>query len=695
MVPIVPAGPNAGGRRSASPVSKHARVAAGLPPARPSVTPSPLPWRRISVSARSKVRSPSPQQPGGIHSAPPVSLANARPVVRSPTPTPQANGLPGYPSSSSAAATPTPGAAADPSAPTLPLTRQDGRHSKEPITPRSQARWSVIRNAPRIQKQESERISTGVRVRPLLVSEHKANSSTCLTVEGDSITVIDPHKRTMHTFECDFVFDSSDPSLPSYCDQEAVYRRVGKPLVDHALQGYNCCLCAYGQTGTGKTHTTIGDWSSKEQRGLLPRFAEGLLDSVDDICADGGEVRLHASYIEIYNDRCRDLLLPTDIRPGAPPGKDRELVIHAHPQVGVWVENLIEVPVCSFHEVGELVAQGEKSRHTASTSMNKSSSRSHCVFTFRIEVTRGSQHEGKRMSVVRVVDLAGRENEHQTEATGERLRELTHINRGLFQLANCIYALSSSDGRGDHVPFRNSKLTMLLSESFLRNSRTCVLATLTPSVIGLEDNLLTCRFLESARRIMTQPVANRFCADDLVAPLQDEIAQIQEQLRNGDGAHSPDAVQRLMRLNSKKVLLHNIADADLDNVDEADGSPRYAVQERQAREKARRHSNGGTDESSYSRAGEFLENASTILKRLDEENALIKAALGKAENRVSALERAARQLEMEASSNATAASRAGAVVLPPLAVAQTAPKEPRAAPIVTFSVQLPPIVVLE
>lgn len=132
------------------------------------------------------------------------------------------------------------------------------------------------------------------------------------------------------------------------------------------------------------------------------------------------------------------------------------------------------------------------------------------------------------MSTVQVVDLAGRENEQTSECKGDRFRELRHINRSLFDLASCIHALC--DGNRDHVPFRNSKLTMLLSDSLASNSRTTLLATLTPSSAGFDENILTCRFLESTGRITTQPVVNHFGAAEVQKHLQDEIANLQSTL---------------------------------------------------------------------------------------------------------------------------------------------------------------------
>ncbi|CAJ1401240.1 unnamed protein product [Effrenium voratum] len=266
--------------------------------------------------------------------------------------------------------------------------------------------------------------------------------------------------------------------------------------VNFESSGYNCCLFAYGQTGTGKTHTVHGDWQSQEHRGLLPRLAEGLFERLGKL--EGSSSRVRISYIEVYNDRLRDLLSPRSEFDGSPrkavPSGPGRLEIRTHPAVGVYVENLQELAVDSFRDVARLVAKGEKSKKVERTTMNHRSSRSHTIFTFKVEV-RKSSPEKNSMATIQIVDLAGRENEQTSECKGERFQELRFINRSLFELANCIHALC--DGNREHVPFRNSKLTMLLSDSLTNNSRTTLLATLTPSPGGFDENILTCRFLES------------------------------------------------------------------------------------------------------------------------------------------------------------------------------------------------------
>jgi len=356
------------------------------------------------------------------------------------------------------------------------------------------------------------------------------------------VVLSDPEKPQQpgREFECTFAFDSSRPKSDNYSDQRTIYNSVGAEMVMHGTTGFNCCLVAYGQTGTGKTHTVHGDWQSHEHRGLLPRISEGLFQRLDQFRAEGASWRVRISYIEVYNDRLRDLLehaVPSLSRsendspsprrhskPGTAAGP--RLEIRNHPAVGVYVENLQELPVEHLRDVARLVSKGEKAKKVERTTMNDRSSRSHTIFMFKVEVRNASN--GDHMSTMQVVDLAGRENEQTSECKGDRFRELRHINRSLFDLASCIHALC--DGNRDHVPFRNSKLTMLLSDSLASNSRTTLLATLTPSSAGFDENILTCRFLESTGRITTQPVVNHFGAAEVQKHLQDEIANLQSTL---------------------------------------------------------------------------------------------------------------------------------------------------------------------
>ncbi|CAE7667619.1 KIF1A, partial [Symbiodinium necroappetens] len=387
-------------------------------------------------------------------------------------------------------------------------SRADSSPRRRSVSPTKSGRHSE--KSPRAS---NEFVQTAVRLRPFLPNElSKLGTAPVSCVEmkpNGHVVLSDPEKPQQpgREFECTFAFDSSRPKSDNYSDQRTIYNSVGAEMVMHGTTGFNCCLIAYGQTGTGKTHTVHGDWQSHEHRGLLPRISEGLFQRLDQCRAEGASWRVRISYIEVYNDRLRDLLehagpslsrtendspSPRRIsKPGTAAGP--RLEIRNHPAVGVYVENLQELPVEHLRDVARLVSKGEKAKKMERTTMNDRSSRSHTIFMFKVEVRNASN--GDHMSTVQVVDLAGRENEQTSECKGDRFRELRHINRSLFDLASCIHALC--DGNRDHVPFRNSKLTMLLSDSLASNSRTTLLATLTPSSAGFDENILTCRFLES------------------------------------------------------------------------------------------------------------------------------------------------------------------------------------------------------
>lgn len=584
------------------------------------------------------------------------------------------------------------------------------------------------------------------------------------------VVLIDALRQQSRTFECSFAFDSSDPSSPSYADQNAVYQRIGAQMVEHAISGINCCLCAYGQTGTGKTHTVHGDWGNSQQRGLLPRIADGLFKRCAELLSSGALVRLHVSYVEVYNNQLRDLLgsmtvatsdrsavgeegsvsspVLSPARNGgnaAAPREGARLEIHTHPAMGVYVDNLSEHLVRDFRELARLAACGDKAKHTSATSMNSRSSRSHTIFNFKIEINNahngdepGSPGSHHRMATVQVVDLAGRENEQSSECTGDRFRELTFINRSLFELANCVYALG--EGR-EHVPFRNSKLTMLLSESLQRNSRTVILATLTPSQTWYDENLLTCRFLESTSRIMTQPTVNKFCSEDLAPQLQDEIERLRLALSLG-GSNAPGGDPLLA---SRQALLRHINELSwAENVIFNDpeslpgngrGPGRGSVIGRASVRASSEHAMlarnavaAGMVRHACDRVGRALHGAENSLGRFEAANSAAVECLGEAESRLEAVEKAIREMvaqlglpqekvkkarakptlenrleqqagprepkpeehrEPEGATELLASRPASGNVLPPLPI----PEQPKSAkPVITFTVSLPPIV---
>mmetsp|Transcript_12217 Transcript_12217/g.27661 ORF Transcript_12217/g.27661 Transcript_12217/m.27661 type:complete len:602 (-) Transcript_12217:46-1851(-) len=547
-------------------------------------------------------------------------------------------------------------------------------------------------------EQPGERVTVGVRIRPLLERERaKVHSGCSAWIEPPNRVVLqDPQTKQGRTFECDFAFDSTDPSGKDFAGQKVVYDAIGSKIVAQTLDGYNSCLLAYGQTGTGKTYTIIGDYAGHvEEYGLLPRIADNLFAEISQLKRDGTTVRVQASYVEIYNGQLADLLVLESqnqrghgrppLGPGqanAPAKTDAKLVIHTHPDVGVYVENLSELAVSSAEEVHGLLVAGARRRHTAKTSMNDRSSRSHTVFSLKVELRNVGEQGSHRMATAQVVDLAGRENEESTEVTGERLKELTFINRSLFQLANCISALTQASR--EHIPFRNSKLTMLVSESFHRNSRTCLLAALTPAETGYDENLLTCRFLESARKIVTKPLLNEFSSDDLKTKLEDEVVRIQRQLGNLEGDSELVSRQAMLKQISRswgeyeEAMARFIAE-----------QPDNTVAARQMRQAML------TDVCAV--VGRTLDGASVAVQNLEKQQVDIGSRLGHAESQLSAVEARVQKLRQKRAFSVPAKqSRAqDRVQLPPVIASERGlTRNAGSAPSVTVSISLPPVVVL-
>eukprot|EP00927_Polykrikos_kofoidii_P029417 TRINITY_DN25439_c0_g1_i1.p1 TRINITY_DN25439_c0_g1~~TRINITY_DN25439_c0_g1_i1.p1 ORF type:complete len:791 (+),score=117.25 TRINITY_DN25439_c0_g1_i1:49-2421(+) len=506
-----------------------------------------------------------------------------------------------------------------------------------------------------------ELVATGVRLRPTLphdaiVPREEVPGGSCVTIEPPRrVVVIDPQRLQGRVFECDFAFDSSNPCSTHYTDQQTIYDNIGAPMVDHALNGFNCCLCAYGQTGTGKTHTIVGDWSSVQQKGLVPRLTEGIFAKLESMCADGSvEANVQVSCVEIYKDHLRDLFISESVSECGVGGlaltsahnggvgsrrasvasvvtrvqRRSRLKIHTHPSRGVYVKNLSETQVKSAEEVAHLVTICERIRHTATTSMNSRSSRSHVIFTTRLEL-HSAIDDLTRVATIKVVDLAGRENEQTSECAGQRFQELTYINRSLFQLANCVKALA--DRTSEFVPFRNSKLTMLLSDSFQRNSRTCMLGTLTQGVSSHEESLLTCRFLESAGRIATQPLANCFPVENLGRPgrLQAEIEAARRRL--GLPAVEPSS-----------GIAPVCEDSDEDEDSDGDVVEAAPQQEQKIEEQAQKGEAEKEEEIRLKcqRVASSLCDVAAAMNRVDRANSIAAASLDDAEYRLEAMEAA-------------------------------------------------------
>eukprot|EP00049_Salpingoeca_infusionum_P002080 m.53909 g.53909 ORF g.53909 m.53909 type:complete len:1163 (-) comp11376_c0_seq3:388-3876(-) len=301
-------------------------------------------------------------------------------------------------------------------------------------------------------------------------------------------------------------------------NSKIIYEDMGFPLIENVLDGYNGTIFAYGQTGCGKSFTMEGIPDPPEHRGLTPRSFEHIFQEV--AVRENTKFLVRASYLEIYNENVRDLL-----------GKDHsaKLDLKEHPDRGVYVKDLTEVVVHDTAEMIKLMAAGSKNRSVGATLMNADSSRSHSIFTVWIEAAEEADGDEKiRASKLNLVDLAGSERQGKTGATGDRLKEATKINLSLSALGNVISALV--DGKAKHIPYRDSKLTRLLQDSLGGNTKTLMMAALSPADNNYDETLSTLRYANRAKNIKNKAVINEDPKDALLRQYQEEIKALKAML---------------------------------------------------------------------------------------------------------------------------------------------------------------------
>ena len=280
-------------------------------------------------------------------------------------------------------------------------------------------------------------------------------------------------------------------------------------------------IFAYGQTGCGKTYTMMGE-GDETDRGIIPNAFTHVFENISSF---GKEKRflLRCSYLEIYNEGIHDLL---EYDP------DKKLELKEDPQKSIYVKGLTTVIVRSVQDIKKTMMSGSGNRHTAETKMNKESSRSHSIFTIYIETaeTREDGSELIRAGKLNLVDLAGSERQSKTQAEGIRLKEASKINLSLTALGNVISALV--DGKSSHIPYRDSKLTRLLQDSLGGNTKTVMIACVSPANYNYEETLSTLRYASRASHIQNKPKVNEDPKDALLRQYEDEIKKLRDMLSN-------------------------------------------------------------------------------------------------------------------------------------------------------------------
>ncbi|XP_075425641.1 kinesin-like protein KIF1A isoform X3 [Ascaphus truei] len=378
-------------------------------------------------------------------------------------------------------------------------------------------------------------VKVAVRVRPFNSREIGKDSKCIIHMSGNTTTIVNPKqpKETPKSFSFDYSYWSHTSDEDSqFAGQQQVYRDIGEEMLLHAFEGYNVCIFAYGQTGAGKSYTMMGKQEPRQQ-GIIPQLCEDLFSRISDTTNDNMSYSVEVSYMEIYCERVRDLLNPKN---------KGNLRVREHPLLGPYVEDLSKLAVTSFNDIEDLMESGNKARTVAATNMNETSSRSHAVFNIIFTQRRNdadAQTSTEKVSKISLVDLAGSERADSTGAKGTRLKEGANINKSLTTLGKVISALAEMDSgtnknkkkkKTEFIPYRDSVLTWLLRENLGGNSRTAMVAALSPADINYDETLSTLRYADRAKQIRCNAVINEDPNNRLVRELKDEVARLRELL---------------------------------------------------------------------------------------------------------------------------------------------------------------------
>ncbi|XP_038602466.1 kinesin-like protein KIF1B isoform X7 [Tachyglossus aculeatus] len=373
-------------------------------------------------------------------------------------------------------------------------------------------------------------VKVAVRVRPFNSRETSKESKCIIQMQGNSTSIVNPKnpKEAPKSFSFDYSYWShTSPEDPCFASQNRVYNDIGKEMLLHAFEGYNVCIFAYGQTGAGKSYTMMGK-QEESQAGIIPQLCEELFEKINDNNNEEMSYSVEVSYMEIYCERVRDLLNPKN---------KGNLRVREHPLLGPYVEDLSKLAVTSYTDIADLMDAGNKARTVAATNMNETSSRSHAVFTI---VFTQKKHDSEtdlsteKVSKISLVDLAGSERADSTGAKGTRLKEGANINKSLTTLGKVISALaevSKKKKKTDFIPYRDSVLTWLLRENLGGNSRTAMVAALSPADINYDETLSTLRYADRAKQIKCNAVINEDPNAKLVRELKEEVTRLKDLLR--------------------------------------------------------------------------------------------------------------------------------------------------------------------
>ncbi|XP_044291788.1 stAR-related lipid transfer protein 9 isoform X2 [Varanus komodoensis] len=389
----------------------------------------------------------------------------------------------------------------------------------------------------------------------------------------------EPREKVV-AFGFDYCYWSVDPEDSKYSSQEVVFQDLGTSVLSGAFKGYNICLFAYGQTGSGKTYTMMGTPASI---GLTPRICEGLFSREDDCSKQSASCRVEVSFLEIYNERVRDLLRQSDHK------KPYTLRVREHPEMGPYVQGLSQHVVTDYKQVVGLLEEGIANRITAATHVHDASSRSHAIFTIQYtQAILENNLPSEIASKINLVDLAGSERADPSYCK-DRITEGANINKSLVTLGIVISTLAqnsqmfnscqsinsiASEGDSNHtdnhcgasissqkrqayIPYRDSILTWLLKDSLGGNSKTIMIATVSPASSCYNETMSTLRYASNAQNIINKPRVNEDANVKLIRELREEIDRLKAMLMSFELRNSSPSWSDEKEGNLTELVLQN------------------------------------------------------------------------------------------------------------------------------------------
>uniref|UniRef100_A0A8C2XQS2 Kinesin family member 13A n=1 Tax=Cyclopterus lumpus TaxID=8103 RepID=A0A8C2XQS2_CYCLU len=373
------------------------------------------------------------------------------------------------------------------------------------------------------------KVKVAVRVRPMNRREIELKTKCVVDME-DNQTVLHPPPSNVFAFDhCFWSMDESN--VPKYAGQEVVFKCLGEGILENAFQGYNACIFAYGQTGSGKSFSMMGNG---EQPGLIPRLCCSLFERVHREENEGHTFKVEVSFMEIYNEKVRDLLDPK--------GSRQSLKVREHKVLGPYVDGLSQLAVTNFEDINVLMSEGNKSRTVAATNMNEESSRSHGVFSIIVTQTLYDLQSGEASECLRL-ELLERDSKR---AAGTNMN--SSFDRSLTTLGCVISALadqSAAKGKVKFVPYRDSVLTWLLKDNLGGNSKTAMIATVSPAADNYEETLSTLRYADRAKRIVNHAVVNEDPNARIIRELREEVVKLKVQLSQAESLKAPELKEKL------------------------------------------------------------------------------------------------------------------------------------------------------